>query len=60
MTEGKAITADTIRKIAIEKIVADTEHWSTDDDNGGRACYIAGIAVMCKEICEELETSNKD
>lgn len=53
---GNTITAEGVRKIAMEKIMEAGGDWSQDDASNSRnAFYIAGIAALCEAICEELE-----
>ena len=59
--EPNTITAEGVRRIAMEQIIEASGDWAADDAaNSRNAFYIAGIAVLCERICEELEASNKD
>lgn len=53
---GNTITAESVRKIAMEKIIEAAGDWSQDDASNSRnAFYIAGIAALCEAICEGVE-----
>lgn len=55
---ASSITAEGVRKIAMEKIIEAAGDWSQDDAaNSRNAFYIAGIAALCEAICEGLERS---
>ena len=53
------ITAEGVRRIAMERIIEASSDWTdwtgNDITNSRNAFYIAGIAVLCQAICEELE-----
>lgn len=54
--EPNTITAEGVRRIAMEQIIEASGDWAADDAaNSRNAFYIAGIAVLCEAICEELE-----
>lgn len=58
--EPNTITAEGVRKIAMERILEAAGDWAADDAaNSRNAFYIAGIAMLCQAICEELEEEKK-
>jgi len=53
---GNTITAEGVRKIAMEQILEAAGDWAADEATNSRnAFYIAGIATLCEAICEKLE-----
>lgn len=54
--EPNTITAEGVRRIAMERILEAAGDWAADEATNSRnAFYIAGIAMLCQAICEKLE-----